>query len=188
MPFEYQRYGRNKKTLVNHTYINSGVYRRKFDKITDNSVVNRILYAKAKEMLLHRSGTMLEDMYWIDGTTGQVVASALREMQESSVAYSSVINEKIEGNSNLIAMHTHPSSMPPSIADFNSAYIHSYAINLVICHNGSIYVYCSKQQVSQSIYERYIGNYILMGYSEIESQIKALTELKKSYNIDFWEV
>ena len=33
---EYQRYGRNKKTIINHTYINSGEYRNKFDKITKN--------------------------------------------------------------------------------------------------------------------------------------------------------
>ncbi len=66
---EYQRYGRNKETTINHTYINSGEYRRKFDKITDNVEVNRTLYLKAKEMLQHRSGTMLEDMYWIDRET-----------------------------------------------------------------------------------------------------------------------
>ena len=46
---EDQRYGRNKDTLVNSTYINSGEYRKKFDTITDNKDVNRTLYAKAKE-------------------------------------------------------------------------------------------------------------------------------------------
>ena len=51
---EFQRYGRNKSTLVNSTYISSGEYRNKFDKITDNKDVNRALYIKAKEMLLHR--------------------------------------------------------------------------------------------------------------------------------------
>lgn len=45
---EYQRYGRNKNTVVNRTYINSGEYRRKFDKITQNDYINRILYLKAK--------------------------------------------------------------------------------------------------------------------------------------------
>lgn len=60
---EYQRYGRNKETAINHTYINSGEYRSKFDRITENINVNRILYNKAKEMLNHRSGTKYEDMY-----------------------------------------------------------------------------------------------------------------------------
>lgn len=36
---EFQRYGRNKSTLVNSTYISSGEYRNKFDKITDNKII-----------------------------------------------------------------------------------------------------------------------------------------------------
>lgn len=74
---ELQRYGRNKYTLVNSTYISSGEYRNKFNKITDNKDVNRIIYSKAKEMLLHRSGTLYEDMYWFDADTGKVIAKRL---------------------------------------------------------------------------------------------------------------
>ena len=47
MALEYQRYGRNKETLVNKTYIESGEYRRKFDKISDNAEVNKALYNAA---------------------------------------------------------------------------------------------------------------------------------------------
>lgn len=65
MNLEQQRYGRNKNTVINHTYIESGEYRRKFDKITDNKEIDRILYLKAKEMLNHRSGTLYEDLYLI---------------------------------------------------------------------------------------------------------------------------
>ena len=54
---EEQRYGRNKETLVNHTYIESGEYRRKFDNISDNAELNKLLYQLAKKMLTHRSGT-----------------------------------------------------------------------------------------------------------------------------------
>ena len=35
---ELQRYGRNKKTLIEHSYIESGEYRRKFDKISNNKI------------------------------------------------------------------------------------------------------------------------------------------------------
>lgn len=93
---EYQRYGRNKDTLVNKTYIESGEYRNKFDKISDNNDVSRVLYSKAKEMLYHRSGTMFEDMYWIDGNIGEIVASALDEKLESSVVYTAIIDKAIK--------------------------------------------------------------------------------------------
>ena len=38
---EIQRYGRNKSTVVNQTYINGGQYRSKFDKISDDKLLNR---------------------------------------------------------------------------------------------------------------------------------------------------
>lgn len=96
MSLEYQRYGRNKETLINNTYINSGEYRRKFDKITDNKDIARVLFIKAKEMLIHRNGTKFEDMYWIDGNTGEVIASILDEIDENCIKYNASINKKYE--------------------------------------------------------------------------------------------
>lgn len=72
---EKQRYGRNKSTAINHAYINSGEYRNKFNNLSDNEELNRIVYKIAKKMLNHRSGTLLEDMYWIDIDTGEIIAS-----------------------------------------------------------------------------------------------------------------
>lgn len=188
MSLEYQRYGRNKETLVNNTYIESGEYRNKFDKISDNKNVSRVLYAKAKEMLQHRSGTMYEDMYWIDGDTGEIIASALDEKEPSAVAYTDKIKKKITGKKNLITMHTHPSSMPPSVADFNSNLEHGYATSLVICHDGTVYTYTSKQKVESGLYILYINRYIKEGYTDKVAQLMALEKLKENYEIDFWEV
>ena len=114
---EYQRPGRNKDTIINSSYINGGEYRRKFDKITKNDKINRILYSKAKEMLFHRSGTLFEDMYWLDGDTGEIIAKALDETEEEKIEYTPSISKAINGRDNLITMHTHPNSMPPSIAN-----------------------------------------------------------------------
>lgn len=189
---EYQRYGRNKNTVVNKTYINSGEYRRKFDKITHNDDINRILYLKAKEMLFHRSGTLFEDMYWIDGTTGEVVAKALNEKVIEEVNYTKSIFNTINGKTNLITMHTHPNSMPPSIADFNSCFEHNYAICIVICHDGTIYNYISNQKVPDKLYEIYIKKFRNNGDINTETekiaQFMALEQIKRNYNISFQEV
>jgi hypothetical protein len=185
---EYQRYGRNKETTINHTYINSGEYRNKFDEITDNIVVNRVLYAKVKEVLNHRSGTKYEDMYWIDGTTGEIVASALNEQMERGIQYTDTILDAISGKTNLIAFHNHPSSMPPSIADFNSMLAHGYEVAFIVCHDGKIIQYVSKEEVNERLYLLYIQEYVNYGYSEYDSQWKALEKLKENYDIDFWEV
>lgn len=58
-------------------------------------------------------------MYWIDGNSGKIIAKALDEKSLSFVAYSESINSTIRGKNNIIPIHTHPMSMPPSIADFN---------------------------------------------------------------------
>lgn len=74
---EEQRYGRNKDTTINHAYISSGEYRKKFDQISDNKNLNKLLYQLAKNMLKHRSGTLYEDMYWIDAETATIVAKEI---------------------------------------------------------------------------------------------------------------
>lgn len=188
MNLENQRYGRNKNTVVNHQYIASAEYRRKFDKITDNKELRRILYSAAKEMLTHRSGTLFEDMYWIDERNGNVIASALNEQQESGISYSKAIYNSIKDNKHIITMHTHPNSSPPSISDFNSAFVHKYRKSLVICHNGAIYAYISNCEVSIRLYDAYVAFFSKAGYNDIEAQLKALLKLKSNYDIDFWEV
>lgn len=189
---EYQRYGRNKNTVVNKTYINSGEYRRKFDKITHNDDINRILYSKAKEMLFHRSGTLYEDMYWIDGNTGEIVAKALDEKVTEEVNYTKSIFNAINGKTNLITMHTHPNSMPPNIADFNSCFEHNYSTCIVICHDGTIYNYISNQKVPDKLYEIYIKKFGNNGdintKTERIAQFMALEQIKRNYNISFQEV
>jgi len=188
MSLEYQRYGRNKETLVNSAYIESGEYRNKFDNISDNIDVRRVLYSKAKEMLQHRSGTMLEDMYWIDGNTGKIVASALNEKEAGKIIYSASLKKVLQGKKGLITMHTHPQSMPPSIDDFNSAYHQGYNMSLALCHDGKVFAYTSNQEVEKQLYLLYIGKFMGEGFTEYESQLKALEKLKETYDIDFWEV
>ncbi len=190
MALEYQRYGRNKSTLVNKTYIESGAYRYKFDSITDSRVVNRVIYLKAKEMLLHRSGTLIEDMYWIDQKTGTVAACIVDQSEEveNRIKYTQVVRKAIAGRRDLIAIHTHPQSMPPSVFDFNSVFYNSYALGVVICHDGKVFCFTSKEEISERLYVLYVENGINEGMTEYDSQFAALNRLKRNYTIDFWEV
>ncbi len=186
--FEFQRYGRNKSTTVDSNYISSGEYRKKFDKITDNTDLSRLLYTKAKEMLLHRSGTLYEDMYWIDSDKIQVIAKETNSFEEEQILYSESINKAIEGKENIIAMHTHPCSMPPSIADFNSVEEHGYSLGIVLCHDGKIFCYQSNENIRKLMYELYVADYYKQTNDEYEAQLMALKELTEAYDIKFWEV
>lgn len=185
---EYQRYGRNKDTLVNKTYIDSGEYRRKFDNITDNPEVSKTLYNCAKEALKHRSGTEFEDMYWIDGVTGKILLSVTDSEDKRAIIYSEKMKKSISNFSEAVTLHTHPSSMPPSVSDLNSCCRNKYKIGFIACHNGKIFGYTSNECISESLYAAYIQRFIKDGNDEYDSQIKALEKLAQSFDIKFWEV
>ena len=187
---ENQRYGRNKSTQINSAYIESGEYRRKFVNLTPNDEVNRVLYAKAKEMLKHRSGTLYEDMYWIDGDTGKIIAREINSETEQQIVYSNAVRKTVSSykGGNLIAIHTHPHSMPPSAADFNSCYRGGYACGYIACHNGKLYGYSSDEKIPVTIYNAYVERFVKVGNSESDAQEKAIERIKKNYKIDFWEV
>lgn len=188
--FENQRYGRNKDTIVNKTYIESGEYKKKFNSIDENAKVQKSLYDKSKEMLKHRSGTTLEDMYWIDSESGNVVAQEINGQKERLVDYSANTRKTVDSyhNKTLIAIHSHPSSMPPSISDFNSCFQNQYKCGYIACHNGKVFAYTSNEEVSEKLYSMYVEKFIKNGLSEYEAQISTIYKLMNNYKIDFWEV
>lgn len=185
---EQQRYGRNKDTSINHTYIESGEYRNKFDRISDDKALNRLVYQTAKNMLKHRSGTLFEDMYWIDIDEKIIVAAETNQKVECRVQYSEATIKAIKNHKNLLVLHTHPYSMPPSIRDFNSNFNNEYQISLVCCHDGRVFIYQSKRRVVEFLYKGTVAKYKKMGYDDFEAQRCALMEYQQKGDIAFKEV
>lgn len=185
---ENQRYGRNKETLINNTYIESGEYRRKYDNATDNPDVNRALYECAKTALKHRSGTVLEDMYWIDGDTGRVIHSVTDSVFERAILYTDKIKNALKNAESIVAIHTHPGSMPPSVSDLNSCFKNGYQIGFVACHNGKVFGYYVNEPVNDRVCNMYIQQFVREGYDEFNAQILALEKLSRAYDFEVWEV
>ena len=185
---EGQRYGRNKDTAINHTYINNGSYRRKFDFISDSPELNRLIFQLSKKMLEHRSGTKFEDMYWIDAAHRTVIAEETESCSEEQIIYSNNIRSKISKYDNLITLHSHPNSYPPSINDLNSNFINHYGLGIVICHDGKIFKYASNQEIREDYYKMVVEKYLKKGYNEYEAQVEALMELVTKFDIMVKEV
>lgn len=185
---EEQRYGRNKDTTINHTYIDSSEYRRKFDSVSTDRGLNRLLYALAKTMLYHRSGTKIEDMYWVDVSSLKIVYKIINSTVEEKILYTWRIKRIIRRNKNLVIIHSHPSSFPPSIEDFNSACVNNYKFGIVCGHNGNLFVYSSEERVPPETYYYLAGKYFKKYRDEYFAQRLALMELSKSYKIYFREV
>ncbi len=147
---EEQRYGRNKSTTVDKSYLESGEFRNKFDRISDSQKLNKLLYQLAKKILLHRSGTRYEDMYWIDPMTNKVVAKEIDSFYEKKIVYSQQTRQEIKNYEGLITIHSHPDSFPPSVEDLNTNYKRGYSIGIVVTHDGKVFVYGSKEVTVQT--------------------------------------
>ena len=185
---ELQRYGRSKGTCINHSYLNSGEYRKKFDRISDDKKLNKKAFRVAKKMLKHRSGTYYEDMYWIDIDSLKIVASETNQKTKRKIKYSKATKKAISKYENLLVMHTHPDSMPPSINDFNSALHNKYQICLVCCHDGRVFMYQSNNYVIEFFYRNTVAKYRKRGLSEFEAQMQALSVFQEDGDIYFKEV
>ena len=185
---EQQRKGRNKNTIIDYNYISSNRYRKKFDYISNDKKLNKLLYKIAKKMLLHRSGTEYEDMYWIDLINGKIVCKITDSKYKKKILYTTTIKKMIKKSENLLTIHTHPASFPPSIDDINSNYDHNYEIGIVICHDGRVYMYSAEERINVNYYKLTVEDYLKNGYNEDTAQIEALKELQKKFSIYFKEV
>lgn len=185
---ECQRYGRNKDTTIDHAYINSGEYRNKFDNISENAQLNRLIYKIAKEMLNHRSGSEYEDMYWIDVETNEIIAKEISQRNPRSVQYSYRTKKKVKNREGLLTIHSHPYSFPPSIEDFNSNYNNNYGVGIVCCHDGKVYMYSSNEEVNVVYYKLKVEELLKVGYNDIEAQIRALDIMMQNFDIKYREV
>ena len=184
---EQQRKGRNKNTIIDYNYISSNRYRKKFDYISNNKKLNKLLYKIAKKMLLHRSGTEYEDMYWIDLINGKIVCKITDSKYKKKILYTAAIKKTIKKSENLLTIHTHPDSFPPSIDDINSNYDHNYEIGIVICHDGRVYMYSAEERINVNYYKLTVEDYLKNGYNEDTAQIEALKEMQKKFSIYFKE-
>ena len=146
------------------------------------------MYKEVKKMLNHRSGTSFEDMCWIDLDSLRVVAKETNSITEKKIIYSSATENIIKNYNNLLTIHTHPDSFPPSISDLNSNYDHGYVIGIVACHDGKVYIYSANERINENYYKLVVEGYLKGGYNEDEAQIMALKEIQKNFDISFKEV
>ena len=138
---------------VDIEYINSKEFKDKFKKISDNPDLNEEIYKNAKAMLVHRSGTGIEDMYLIDSITGKTIAKQTSCITPYEIQYTEKMNDIIKASKeySIISIHNHGTNIPPSGSDFISCGYRKYKFGLVVCHDGSLYLYKSGKKLLQEV-------------------------------------
>lgn len=185
---EEQRYGRNKATTINASYIESGEFRRKFDSISNDKELNRLIYVLSKKALYHRSGTVFEDMYWIDPSTKEVIAMEIASEIPERIVYSKTVMNQIRKYNQLLTIHTHPMGLPPSVDDLNSNFLNGYSQGIVVGHNGEVFIYRSNEYIREAYFDMKVEAYIEKGYNKYEARMLALEYCCTRFDIEVKEV
>ena len=187
---DIKRIGTNKVDLE---YIDSSEYRRKFNKITDNSNVNDALRKYAKAMLTHRKGTDGEDAYIIGSKTGNLLLRKISNENDLEVAITreelnEIRTKKTEG---IIGIHNHPTNIYPTGSDFVAAGYRGYQFGVVVTHDGRVFKYnVGNTPFSVLLFDKRIDKYINPPYNlDIDkAHQKVLDEFKEEYGISWKEI
>ena len=102
-------------------------------------------HADISRMLRHRSGTAYEDLYAYDLTAGERIGSVVNAGSPKRVEPTDELRrgiaDAVSSGHEVVMLHNHPDSMPPSAADINSLITTGARRGVIACHDGSIYVY-----------------------------------------------
>ena len=133
------------ETLVVRKNILSPEYRRHFDEFGENANVTSVMCRKSREILSHRTGTLYEDLVFIDSATGRCKVQKNYNVKQQVIP-TKAMKEMVTSNPpyTVISIHNHPQSTVPSIDDLDSCYKHKYKYGVIACHDGNAFKYSIK--------------------------------------------
>lgn len=172
-------------TTVKWDTVHSEKFKAKFKNITDNPKTNQLLYNKSLDILEHRDNTEYEDMYLISKNKSKVVGVQRHSSKRLQIDYNDSLTKAVKKYDDLISIHNHPNSSPPSGGDFASNALRGYKKGVVVCHNGDIWEYSAgkyKENMGKII-DLSIAKYQKRGYTVNESYIEAYNELKNQFTL-----
>lgn len=122
----------------------SKTYRKRARKAFSGELSDDQLIA-IRRMLDHRSGTVYEDLYAFNMTTGDVIGSNTNSRipyaTEATPKMKRGIAEAVDASNDVVLCHNHPGSSIPSFADIDSVIKTHSAYGVVACHDGSFYTF-----------------------------------------------
>lgn len=187
---EQERMRSSSDYAVPKDLVGSRKFRSKFDSMDSDKNVQRQYYQVAKSMLQHRSGTNGEDLYFYNTRTKKWYKSTTGT-KPGTPDYTEEIRRGLKESKKgeIVSFHNHPLGMPPSDGDLNAMLKNGYKKGYTIGHNGVIFEYTApKEFIPPSMYDAKRATYLKEGYSDFESQLNTLLDLKELFQFEFREV
>lgn len=136
----------NQNTLVSQQLFKTNDYSKKIFSLVGDINESRAINKCAKDILLHREGTLYEDLGFYNTITKKLYINKSYDYYKNGVS-ACVPNKKMRkmlktsNDNEIIGIHNHPQSTAPSITDIICARDRGYKYGLVLCHDGKIYKY-----------------------------------------------
>lgn len=128
-------------------------------------------------MLEHRSGTLYEDLAFINSATGDALLQDTYNVERACLPTKRMKAMLLNSEPyTVIAVHNHPGSSVPSKADLKAAFDCKYKYGVVVCHNGVIFKYSVKKEFSTYLVNAALDRLQNALYNEIGSVEDILKE------------
>lgn len=170
--------------------IKSPAFRKKFSNLTDNSAVNEALRKYADAILTHRKGSDVEDLYIINAETGELLYRNITGSEKLGVTVPDDVIERLrkEYGGKIIAIHNHPTNIPPTGSDYSTAGYRRYQFGVVVTHDGKVYTYrAGNKPFYHELLDKRVDKYTEPPYNlDIQkAHEKALNEFVEEYGISW---
>lgn len=176
----------SKGEKVDMDYVKSDAYAEKFSKLDMPKDVVASVRKAAIAMLTHRSGTDLEDLALVSRSEGRIVARSAA----SSIPFETARNAEVEKaistypRGDLVSIHNHPLSIPPTGSDFASAGYNGYGGGVVALHNGEVFYYeVGDMPFQVQFFDGKVEELVKMGTGRYEAVIEVMREYERSHGI-----
>lgn len=173
--------------------IKSPAFRNKFSVLTDNSAVNDALRKYADAMLTHRKGTDAEDLYIIHAETGELLYRNITSDEKFGVTVPDDVIENLRKkySGKMIAIHNHPTNIPPTGSDYSTAGYRGYQFGVVVTHSGKVYTYKpGNRPFYHELLDKRVDKYTKPDYnlSVEKAHERVLKEFTEEYGISWEEI
>ena len=176
----------SKGEKVDMDYVRSNAYAEKFSKLDMPKDAVASIRKAATAMLTHRSETDLEDLALVSKSEGRIVARSAA----SSIPFETARNAEIEKaistypRGDLVSIHNHPLSIPPTGSDFASAGYNGYGGGVVALHNGEVFYYEVGDMPFRSLFfDGKVEELVKMGTGRYEAVIEVMRRYERSHGI-----
>lgn len=144
---------------VDEKMISSNAYKKLlYYGVDETPKVRRRVRDSILKIMNHRNGTDYEDLYFINATTGKVLASTKGKTEGQcgpTELMKKMLSESEENT--IIGIHNHPRNSAPSVPDILAAVERGYKYGIVVCHDGTVYKYKIIGQINRAFAESFLA-------------------------------